>query len=258
MLDTYHESLAHHYDRYREFAFDETTGLIRMDALMSGAKDITKRQCALYDNVVFWKTTELAMKIGLIERDDKFLRNLKSRILKMFWIEDKGYFLEDLSAESVRDSYYSSDWMIVLATGFISLRKKSERDYFVRSVDYIRRMKIDHPFPVKYQQETRAHRQFFFVRLAVGVYGGDAIWSFWGMEYIKILMMLSKHTKNSSYLQLADRHIRSYERNMLKNRGFPEVYDRDGNLLETLFYRSIRQTGWVVGFDQVLAMRDSL
>ena len=258
LLSTYRDSLVHHYNHYREFAYDEATGLVRRGALMSGAKDITKRQSAFYDNVVFWKTTKLAMTLGLITSDDKFLRNLKTRILKTFWLESEGYFLEDLSSESVQGKYYSSDWMIVLATGFITPDKKSERHYFTRSVDYIRRMKIDHPFPVKYQHETRAHRQFFFVRLAVAVYGGDAIWSFWGMEYVKILMMLSKHTKDSSYLRLADKHIRSYERNMLKNRGFPEVYDRHGNLLETPLYRSIRQTGWVVGFDQVRAMRKNI
>lgn len=258
LLSTYRDSLMFHYSQYRQFAYDETAGLVRRSALMSGAKDITKRQSAFYDNVVFWKTTELAMTLGLIPTDKPFLASLKKRILSTFWLVNEGYFLEDLSEEGVRDKYYSSDWMIVLATGFLSPKKKSEREYFVRSIDYIRRMKIDKPFPIKYQHETRASRQFFIVRLAVAVYGGDAIWSFWGMEYIKILMMLSRETGDKAYLKLADKHIRSYELNMIKNRGFPEVYDRQGNLLETPLYRSIRQTGWVVGFDQVRAMRKHL
>lgn len=255
LLATYGNSLTEHYREYREKVFDEATGLISMSALVSGAKDITKRQSAFYDNVVFWKSTQLAMTLGLIPDDQAFLRALKKRILQTFWLAKEGYFLEDLSEEGIRGKYYSSDWMIVLATGFIAPEKKTEREYFVRSVKYIRKMKIDDPFPVKYQHETRAHRQFLAVRLAVAVYGGDAIWSFWGMEYIKILMILYQQTKDSSYIKLADKHIASYKRNMIKNRGFPEAYDRDGNLLETSFYRSIRQTGWVVGFDQVLAMR---
>lgn len=258
LLSTYGPRLAEHYHKYRETVFDEATGLISLSALVSGAKDITKRKSAFYDNVVFWKTTDLAMTLGLIPTDKPFLASLKKRILSTYWLKDEGYFLEDLSEEGLRDKYYSSDWMIVLATGFLSPKKKSEREYFVRSVDYIRRMKIDEPFPIKYQHETRASRQFFIVRLAVAVYGGDAIWSFWGMEYIKILMMLYAETGDKKYLKLADRHIKSYEKNMIKNRGYPEVYDRDGNLLETPFYRSIRQTGWVVGFDQVRAMRRSL
>lgn len=258
LLATYGNSLSAHYRNYRKKAFDESTGLVRLSALMSGAKDITKRQSSFYDNVVFWKTTQLAMTLGLIPEDKTFLSELKKRILKTFWLEEEGYFLEDLSEEGLTGKYYSSDWMLVLATGFLTPTKKSEREYFVRSVDYIRKMKIDSPFPVKYQHETRAHRQFFFVRLAVAVYGGDAIWSFWGMEYMKILMMLSQETGDADYLAICDKHIKSYKQNMIKNRGFPEVYDKSGNLLETPFYRSIRQTGWVVGFDQVLAMRQSL
>ena len=258
LLATYGNSLGEHYRQYREKVFDEATGLVSLSALMSGAKDITKRQSSFYDNVIFWKTTELAMTLGLIPEDRAFLTELKKRILGSFWLHDEGYFLEDLSEEGLRGKYYSSDWMIVLATGFLTPGKKSERDYFVRSVAYIRRMKIDRPFPIKYQHETRAHRQFFFVRLAVAVYGGDAIWSFWGMEYLKILLLLSNETGETDYLKLCDDYIKLYRQNIIKNRGFPEVYDKNGKLLETPIYRSIRQTGWVVGFDQVMAMRQAL
>jgi predicted AAA+ superfamily ATPase len=40
--------------------------------------------------------------------------------------------------------------------------------------------------------------------------------------------------------------------------GFPEVYDPEGRLLQTPFYRSIRQTGWVIGFEQAREMYRSL
>lgn len=258
LLKTYSESLAQHYWNYRNYAYDESTGLVSTSALMSGAKDITKRQSAFYDNVVFWKTTELAMKLKLIDHDNDFLAALKQRILEAFWLEQEGYFLEDLSPEGLDGKYYSSDWLIVLATGFISPTNESERDYLTRSVAYIRAMKIDEPFPIKYQHETRASRQFFIVRLAVAAYGGDSIWSFWGMEYLKVLLALHVTTNEPSYLKLADKYIAAYKHNMLKNNGYPEVYDKDGNLLETPFYRSIRQTGWVVGFDQVLAIRSAI
>ncbi len=133
--------------------------------------------------------------------------------------------------------------------------KTSEQSYFTRSIEYIRKTGIDRPFPIKYQAETRAHRQFFAVRVAVASYGGDAIWSFWGMEYIKTLLLLYEHTDQKEYLVLADEHIASYKQAMLDNGGFPEAYDKDGKLLQTPLYRSIRQTGWVIGFEQVLAMR---
>lgn len=258
LLDTYKNSLTNHYARYRKKVFDESRGLVNPTVRMSGAKDITKRSSAFYDNVIFWKTTELAMRLGLTERDETFLQTLKSTILSTFWLEDKGYFLEDLSQEGKDNSYYSSDWLIVLATGFIDPTKQTERPYFTRSIKYIRKQKIDRPFAIKYQHDTRAHRQFLAVRLAVASYGGDSIWSFWGMEYIKSLLILFRETGESKYLTEADYHIGKYTAAMKQYGGFPEVYDSKGNMLQTPLYRSVRQTGWVIGFDQVLRIRQSI
>lgn len=78
------------------------------------------------------------------------------------------------------------------------------------------------------------------------------------MEYIKVLMLLYKYTGEKSYLDTADYHIEKYQQKMIEYHGYPEVYDQKGRLLQTLFYRSIRQTGWVIGFEQVLAMRQNL
>lgn len=255
LLEEYHETMQKLYEHYRSVAYDSKTGLVRLNVHMSGAKDITRRSSAFYDNVIFWKTTQLAMRLALIDDDQHFLDELKKRILDTFWLPDKGYFLEDLSEEGKKDEYYSSDWLIVLTTGFLSLENAKERDYFIRSVTYIQKNGIDKPFALKYQHETRAHRQFFAVRLAVASYGGEAIWSFWGMEYIKTLLLLYAYTKDNAYLKTADEHIQKYEENMVRDHGFPEVYDKDGQLLETPLYRSVRQTGWVIGFEQARTLR---
>lgn len=258
LFEEYKESLVRHYETYRTTVFDETTGLISCEIHMSGAKDITRRTSAFYDNVIFWKTTELAMTMKLIPFDRTFLRTLKQRIIDTFWLEEEGYFLEDLSTEGLEKKYYSSDWLIVLATGFLSPEKAAEQRYFERSIAYIQKEKIDQPFAIKYQQSSRAHRQFLAVRLAVASYGGDSIWSFWGMEYIKVLLLLHKTTGNIDRLKAADYHIKKYEENMLRDEGFPEVYNPKGKLLQTPFYRSIRQTGWVIGFEQVRELRKSI
>ena len=250
LIDIYKLTLDNLYKHYRQTAFDDQTGLVRKNVHMSGAKDITRRESAFYDNVIFWKTTELAMKLNVIKKDTAFLSRLKKKIIQSFWLEEDGYFLEDLSDEGIKNKYYSSDWLIVLATGFLDPSKSDELAYFERSVQYIRDQKIDQPFPIKYQQETRAHRQFLAVRLAVASYGGDSIWSFWGMEYIKVLCRLYEVTGKHDYIEWAEDHIAAYEDNIIKNQGFPEVYDKNGKLLQTLFYRSIRQTGWVIGFEQ--------
>ena len=257
-LATYKTSLRFHYDKYRATAYDESTGLVSTSVHMSGAKDITRRRSAFYDNVVFWKTTDLAMKLGLLEMDVKFLKGLKQRILDSFWLKKEGYFLEDLSEEGVQNKFYSSDWLAVLFMNFLDPARSTEQHYFTRSLHYIDRMAIARPMAVKYQHETRASRQFLAVRLAVASYGGDAIWSFWGMEYIKLHLRLYELTKDKKYLTEADYQIEAYDEAIRKNRGFPEVYDPAGKLLKTPLYQSIRMTGWVIGYEQVLAMRKSI
>lgn len=254
----YRGTLSKLYADYRRTVFDEQTGLIRAGIHLSGAKDITRRVCAFYDNVIFWKTAQLAGRLGIIPEDKAFLAKLKRTILRTFWLEDAGYFLEDLSGEGRARAYYSSDWLIVLATGFLDPRKANERKYFTRSVAYIQAQGIDQPFAIKYQHETRAHRQFFLARLAFAAYGGDVVWSFWGMEYIKVLLMLYEATSEQSYLKAADFHLNAYERAMLRDGGFPEVYNKQGKLYQTPIYRSIRQTGWVIGFEQARAMRAAI
>ncbi|QGF22857.1 hypothetical protein [Raineyella fluvialis] len=254
LLARYGASLAAHYRTYRERVLDPDTGLVRKDLPLSGAKDITRRSSAFYDNVILWKTMQLAGKLGLASVDDEELAAFKRQILAAFWLPEQGHFLEDLSSEGVRASYYSSDWLITLATGFLDPADPAERDYFVRSVDHIRATGIAEPFAVKYHADTRAHRQYPVVRLAVASYGGDSIWSFWGMEYIKVLLLLHRATGIAEYRDEADRHLASYAAAMVRDGGFPEVYDTAGRMLTTPLYRSIRQTGWVIGFEQAREM----
>ena len=254
LRERYGPSLAAHFETYRDTVADPGTGLVRTDLPLSGAKDITQRSSAFYDNVILWKTTELAGRLGLITPDPDALAALKQAILTTYWLPEQGYFLEDLSPEGTDRRYYSSDWLIVLATGFLDPSDPAEREYFERSVAHIRATGVAEPFAVKYHADTRAHRQYAVVRWVVASYGGDAIWSFWGMEYIKTLLLLHRHTGRADYLQEAEQHLDDYAAAMLRDQGFPEVYDAQGQMLTTPLYRSIRQTGWVIGFEQAREM----
>ena len=258
LLAEHNASLTRHFNEYRTTIYDTTTGLIRKDIHLSGTKDITRRTCAFYDNVVLWRTIELAQKLGLTERDTTFLKEYKTRITETFWLEKQGYFLEDLSDEGVANSYYSSDWLIMLSTRFLDPSKPKERVYYERCIAYIATTGIAQPFGLKYQDDTRAHRQFLPVRLAVASYGGDTIWSFWGLEYMKALLALYRETGDKTYLQEADRNIDAYKDAMLTYGGFPEVYHPNGRMLKSPAYRSVRQTGWVIGFEQAVAMRRAI
>ncbi len=257
LLQDYKTTLLRHYNAYIQSVVDSKTGLIKSDILLSGTKDIAKRQSAFYDNVILWKTQQLAQEEGIVPKNAAALEELRQNILNQYWIDDKGYFLEDVSPAAIKNSYYSSDWLIVLQTGFLNPQDPVELPYFERSVSYIRQNKIDQPFGLKYQTEDRPEREYSLVRFFVPEYGGTAIWSHWGMEYIKLLVLLYQQTGKAEYLALAESQLQSYSNNIIKYRCYPEVYDAQGRMLKNFFYKSVCQTGWVVNYEQAARMIDS-
>ncbi len=256
LMTEYRESLRYHYDQYRKTVFDEQAGYIRTDIQLSGTKDIVKKYGGFYDNVVFWKTTDLAQKLGLIEKNDVFLAIYKKRILAEFWKNDE-LFIEDMSDEARTNNWYSSDWLIAFQTGFLSPKIPSERSYLKKAVDYIIDHEIDQPFPIRYHNDFRKNRLHFPVNIGAPYYGSLVIWSHWGMEYIKLLILLSKFGRNKGYREIAQKHLETYEFNISRYRGYPEVYNRFGDFYTSFFYRSVRTTGWIVSYEQAVEMLEA-
>jgi hypothetical protein len=254
LLKVYRLTLMRHYLRFRENVVDPSTGLVKKNILLSGTKDIAKRQSAFYDNVMVWKTDQLAQKLGLIPTDENHLNTLKQKILLTYWREDMGCFIEDQSEEAEEHLYYSSDWMIVLPTGFLDPFKEEDRPYYEKCVTYIQRNELDQPFGLQYQQEMRKDRLYPLVRFAAPEYGSTAIWSNWGVEYIKLLVLLYQTTGNDNYLKTAEEQLNAYTENIITYGCYPEVYDPDGKMYRNFLYKSVCQTGWVVTYEQAKAM----
>lgn len=259
LLDHYRPELRRHFDAYWEYVYNPDTGLVRYDIELSGTKDIAKfRQSAFYDNVIAWKTHQLAQRLDIIEDDPQFLSDYRQRILTTFWLSDEGHFLEDLSYEARQRKYYSSDWLIAYQVGFLDADNQEDRQYLIRAVDYIQRNAIDQPVAIQYSADRRDHRLHSIVRWTAPEYGSTAIWSNWGMEYTKLLIRLYQETGDEAYLLKAEQHLDSYAFNIKRYRGYPEVYNPQGDFFRTPFYKSIRQTGWVVTYQQARLMLDSI
>lgn len=254
LFEQHKPTLQRYLTQYFDQVYDPKTGLVRKDILLSGTKDIAKRSSAFYDNVVFWRTMQLAQILGLSETNPAFLDQLKHRILAEFWLEDEGYFLEDLSEKSIAEKYYSSDWLVALMTGFLDPRNPEDRPYIQRSVAYIQRNAIDQPFGLQYHPDIRKEQRYFVPGWVAPAYGATAIWSHWGMEYIKTLVRLAEITGDEIYLQQADVQLSAYTFNMKRYLGYPEVYTPQGDFFSQTFYKSVRRTGWVVNFEQARAM----
>lgn len=258
LVKTHKKELQDLVYQYKNTVYSEQTGLIRKDMHLSGAKDIIRRESAFYDNVIYWKTLTLARDLNILNIKQTELDNLKKRIIKTYWYEEGGYFLEDLSEDSIKENYYSSDWLVVLFTGFLDPGNPAERPYFEKSIAYIRKEKLDEPFGLKYQQDNRAKRAFWPVRFFLRSYGGTAIWSFWGTEYTKLLILMSHETGNEDYATIAKQQLDAYKANIERYKGFPEVYNKNGEFLSNLFYKSVRQTGWVINYEQAQLLYQSL
>lgn len=257
LITTHKKELLDLVNQYQAYVYDNQTGLIKKEIHLSGTKDIIRRESAFYDNVIYWKTLSLARELGIKNISQKDLEQLKQRIIRTYWHEEGGYFLEDLSNDSLTQYFYSSDWLVVLFTGFLDPASPEEKQYFEKSIAYIRKEKLDEPFGLKYQQDNRASRAFWPVRVFLRSYGGTAIWSFWGTEYTKLLILMYQETGNEEYLKVAEQQLAAYKNNIELYKGFPEVYNQKGKFLSNLFYKSVRQTGWVINYEQAVLMYSS-
>ena len=250
----YLESLKIHFEKYQELVFDFETGLVKKNIHLSSTKDTALRQSSFYDNVIYYQTWQLAQDLQIVAADQAGLKALKQRILTTFWDEAEGIFIEDLSQQSLEQRLYSSDWLIVYMTGFLSPANPAELKYFVKNVDYIQRNALDQPFALQYHPDKRPWQTQMMIRLMVPQYGSTTIWSNWGMEYTKLLAHLAQITGDEEYLEEAERQIQAYSYNIKRYRGYPEVYDESGDFYRTFFYQSLRSPGWVVSFEQARAL----
>ena len=250
LLDEYRIDIKNHINNYVNHIYDKKSGLVKKSITLSSAKDAVKRESAFYDNVVLWATLSYASEMGIVSYPPGFLDTLKMNILKTYWAKE-GYFKEDLS----KASSYSSDWLIVLSTGFLNPANASDRAYFKKAFAYIQKNKIDKPLPLKYQQSTD-QKTVSFVSFAIANYQTDSIWPSWGLDYIKGLYLVGYYDHNTKMIHEADMQLSKYKGVINQYGGLPEVLDTQSKLLESFLYTAVVHTGWIVHFQQAQAIAD--
>ncbi len=259
LLEQYKPTLEKVTNEYITSTIDPTTGLIKTNITLSSARDGIKRQSSFYDNVIAWSTAKLATNLGLtIACPQQYQTNRcdfdkwKQTIISAFWDEKTGIFLDDLSTESKTEHIYSADVFIITSTQFLDVANAQDRNKLEREISYVEQNKLDSPFPLQYGVKDEPNKLYFFVRFFAPSYMGQTIWSHWGIEYIKTLIMLSKF--EPSYITLAKEELASYKQNIEKFGGYPEVYDTKGAMYQTPFYKSILHTGWVINYEEATIM----
>lgn len=235
---------------YLDQVLDPATGLVKRDVHLAAARDGVVRESSFYDNVVLWKTLALADQLDIRRANPGALNELRGKILQTFW-DIEGHFKDDLTTRP-QFANYSSDWLIALPTDFLSPDRAEDRPYLERTIAFIGQQGIAQPFPIKYQAHPKVQEAPWAVKTFVPNYGGDAIWSYWGAEYLTLLANMN-HYSDGAYTKELNHGIKTYEQKIIENRGFPETFDAEGSFLQNSVYKSIRQTGWVVQFETAKA-----
>lgn len=193
------------------------TFLVREDICLASARDGMKRQSAFYDNVI--ATLQFAVNLGLRSKNIDYFEKWKRKIIKTFWDEEEGIFIDDLSEESKTRKIFCADSFIVLGSTFFIIRDKEDMKKLKKMISYVKRNKLDKPFPLHYALYDQPQKLYWPVRIFAQSYMGESIWSHWGMEYIKALILLSSGHKE--FLNDAERHLNAYKRNIVKYGGYP-------------------------------------
>ena len=236
-------ALKHMVETYLKTVRDPSTGLVKDDIHVSSARDGASRRSSFYDNVILWKTMSLADDLNIINIQPNELADMKQNIKSKYWNEETGYCNND-----AYDDSFSSDWLIGYVVGFFDLEDEIDQKRTERTISYINKYGLADPLPIKYQNGTPEDSPWA-VRVFVPSYGGEAIWSYWGAEYITLLANLAKETNNAELLNQADDYIDSYNKAIVRDGGFAETFNTEGQFLQTGLYKSIRITGWVVQFE---------
>lgn len=220
---------------------DPETGMIRTGMHLASARDGVVRSSSMYDNIVLWKTLHLSYQLGILKKDEA--TSLRKIIKKTFWNQAAGFYNDDIQTHA-----FSSDVLLGYVTNFFDLNSNTDLTRTERMITYIEASELAKPFPIKYQASGLQPAPFF-VRLLVPTYGSSAIWSYWGSEYITLLVAVYKKTNKQYYLKLAKKHMKAYDSVIVRDGGFAETFDSNGNFMQRGVYKSIRVTGWIVQYE---------
>ena len=262
LLYMYAPVLSNVTNAYLNNSIDPHTGIIKKSITLSSARDGIARESSFYDNVIAWSTAKMATDLGVQVTCPTILNNghngkcdfttWKQKIIATFWDDTTGIFIDDLSKDSIAHHIYSGDAFIVTSTRFLDLTEEDDRQKLEREIAYVQKNRLDSPFPLRYAIHDQPEKLYFAVRYFAPSYMGESIWSHWGIEYAKSLLLLSQY--DPTYHAQAKMVIDAYQKNIVRFGGYPELYDKYGNIFQTPFYKSILHTGWVINYEQAKMM----
>lgn len=111
---------------------DPETGLVKKEAALSGARDNVRQESGFYDNIIAYATAKDAAALGLSfpcpakypSSSSCDFAQWKKSIRTAFWRDENGesgLFIDDLSANSLREKTFTGEAFLALPTGFLDI-----------------------------------------------------------------------------------------------------------------------------------------
>ena len=245
LVKKYSGGLEASYRQYLSTVRDTATGMVKPSVHLSSARDAVNRESSFYDNVILWRTEQLAATLGFDSVSSTTLTKLRTTIISTYWDASQGHFIDDLTPGN--DHSYSSDWLIALPTGFLNPSQPDDLKKLTQMSGYIDAKQLASPLPIRYTSDPE--QENWVVATFMGSYGNEAIWSYWGNLYIQLEIDLYQQTKLPLYSSHVTSGLAAWDNAVVQNRGYPETLNKSGKLLTSFFYESIRRNGWVVGLE---------
>lgn len=197
----------------------------------SSIRDQTKRKGSCYD----------AIMIAIVARESKALGLLfpytvdqvRDAIRKEYW--NGTYFFQDKKKQDVvvADANIFPFWSGIF----------TDPHMLEQAVDSIQAAGLDEPFPIKYissKDKKREKTSFHLVSIFSSDYETDSIWMHLGLAYLRVIKFYDPN--------LLKKYLEQYNNNLLTNRTFLEIYDKDGKPFVRTFYASDEAMLWCANY----------
>jgi len=204
--------------------FNQKTGLLRDDKHFSAMKDQALRRSSCYNNCFLALLSNNLNKLKLNNPFKKY--NFKKTIKENFW--NGSYFYDDLSHKR----YIAGDANVFPFWCDIFTSKKM----FNSVLDTIQRNGLDKPWPLRYTRSRIKAHEYFPVRFFSKNYEGNTVWMHLGSCFIDVVSKFNK--------QLTKYYLEQYKHVIQKHKNFLEVFNPDGTIYKTPFYKADESMSW--------------
>ncbi|MEM2121475.1 MAG: GH116 family glycosyl hydrolase [Candidatus Woesearchaeota archaeon] len=225
------------YESYK----DKDFGFVKEENYCSWADSIKKNGFVLYTNTLYYKALIDFSKINRIlnrkiEAKEYYKKadELKQKINKYFWNEEKGFYSDFLT---LGKDYFSTEGNLLTIIFNIADKTKSKK-----IIKYIDNSKINTPVPSKTNHPKYPKEFVFLPNRILGIEGYHNFEHAW--LWIGCLEVLARKKINDKKAKIIlDRIINK----IIQFNEVYEVYDREGKPVFTDYYKSEHPFAWSSG-----------